>query len=151
MSIERIYFRKEKFILTLIYGKLTNTEIGEHVMEMNNELATCTGLIELADCRFLTDISELNSEGLAFAASMEKGHPRTLGGKGAIVVSSEEVFDLARVYASIAAVARDDSQVFRNLDTAIGWLEVSPLRDKILAHCTRIENSRDLLSKKLAA
>jgi len=147
MTIERIYFKKDNFILTLMYGKLTNAQIGEHVVAMNKEYASCTGVTELADCRFLTDVSKLTPEQLSIAASMEEGQPRTLGGKGAIVVSNNEIFALARVYAAVASNARDDSQVFRDLDAAINWLKVDQLRDEILVHSSRIENSGQTIAR----
>ena len=138
MAIKRIYFRENNFVLTQIYGKLTNSEISDHVIEMNHECSAEKGLMELADCRYLTDVSELNSNQLLIAATFEKGESRALGGKGAIVVASEQIFGLARVYASVAANIRTDSQVFRNMDEAITWLGVEHLKDDISKHAQEI-------------
>jgi len=138
MAIERIYFREANFVLTLIYGKLTNAEIGQHVIEMNHENAASSGMMELADCRYLTDISELSAENLMVAASMEQGQPRTTGGKGAIVAISDKVYGLARVYAAIASGIRVDSQVFRDIDQAMTFLGVDHLKEKILTHADAV-------------
>ncbi|OIQ00052.1 MAG: hypothetical protein AUK35_05310 [Zetaproteobacteria bacterium CG2_30_46_52] len=132
MAIKRVYFREDNFVLTMIYGKLTNAEINAHVIAMNKENAKVTGLMELADCRYLTDTSELNSENLMVAASMERGQSRAIGGKGAIVAISDMVYALARVYAAIASDIREDSQVFRDINLAIAFLGIEHLKDEVL-------------------
>ncbi|TLS67224.1 hypothetical protein FEF65_07225 [Mariprofundus erugo] len=131
MAIERIFFREDNFVLTVIYGRLTNAEIGEHVIQMNREYAACSALVELADCRYLHDISALSSDGLMISAGMEKGQLRTAGSKGAIVVANDVVFGLARVYAAIAAQSRIDSRVYRDLDEAVDWLGMGHLKQAI--------------------
>ncbi|PIP02583.1 MAG: hypothetical protein COW18_05265 [Zetaproteobacteria bacterium CG12_big_fil_rev_8_21_14_0_65_54_13] len=104
---------------------------------MNRENAAYAGLIELADCRYLNDISELDATGLMVSAGMEKGQLRTTGGKGAIVVATDVVFGLARVYASIAEQARIDSRVYRDMDEAIDWLDMKHLKTDILRESQR--------------
>lgn len=120
-------------MLTLMYGRLTDAEVGEHVIRMNREYAATSALIELADCRYLHDISALSADGLMVSAGMEKGQLRTAGSKGAIVVANDLVFGLARVYAAIAAQDRVDSRVYRDLDEAIDWLGMNHLKDVIYA------------------
>ncbi len=141
MTIKRVYFRDDNFVLTQIYGKLTNPEIGDHVIEMNRECSADHALIELADCRFLTDVSELNANQLLIAATLEKGHNRAIGGKGAIVVASDQIYGLARVYASVAANIRSGSQVFRDMDAAITWLGVEHLKADISRHAEEISQA----------
>jgi len=145
MAIERIYYRDHHFVLTLIYGKLTNAEIGEHVLAMNKEYAGEAALVELADCRYLTDISELDARGLMVSANLEKGQLRTAGGKGAIVVASDLIYGMARVYASIAEQSRIDSQVYRDMDKAIEWLNVVHLKDEIYEHAERVAEKQLLV------
>lgn len=140
MAIQRIYLNEHHFVLTIIYGKLTNAELGEHVVAMNEETACNVGMMELADCRYLTDVSELSAENLMIAASMETGQARVLGGKGAIVVASDTVYGLARVYAAVASDIREDSQVFRDMEQAMAFLGVTHLRQEILAHVETIVN-----------
>lgn len=133
MPIKRKYFEDENFVLTLIYGKLTRAELGQHVIEMNNEHKDKAGVNELADCRWLTDISELTTTDVVISAEMEREKGRTCGSKGAIVVASDTVYGLARAYATIAQEARVDSRVYRSMDEAIKWLEVDCLREQIAA------------------
>ena len=51
MAIERIYFKEENFVLTLIYGKLTESELITHVAEMHEEYSNIMGIREMADCQ----------------------------------------------------------------------------------------------------
>ena len=129
MSIERIYYQEPNFVLTLIYGKLTSGELADHVGTMNTEYAGIAGIKELADCRYLYDVSELSAEGLFFSAENEKGSTRVIGGKGAIVASSDVIYGLARMYSAIASNIREDSQAFRTLDEAIEFLDISNLME----------------------
>ncbi|WP_236075268.1 hypothetical protein [Mariprofundus sp. EBB-1] len=140
MAIERIYYREHNFVLTLIYGKLSNAELAEHVIKMHQENEKESALTELADCRYLTDVSELNVNGIVLSASMEKDHPRTFNGLGAIVVAhdADHIYGLARAYAAIASQARIDSHVYRSLDEAIDWLAVNHLKDEIVHACERV-------------
>lgn len=131
MPIKRKYFKDHNFVLTLFYGRLTQAELGQHVIEMNNEYKDKAGVNELADCRHLTDISELTTTGVVISAQMEKGEERSFGSKGAIVVASDAVYGLARAYATIAQEARVDSKVYRSMDEAIEWLGVDHLREQI--------------------
>ena len=132
MSIERIFFKKENFVLTLIYGKLTEAELLEHVQAMNHQYSDIYGIKELADCRFLYDVSELSGSDLLSTANLEKGSARAIGGKGAIVASSDVVFGLASMYAAIASNIREDSKAFRDMDEAFEFLELGEVKKKIL-------------------
>ena len=132
MPIERTYFEEHNFVLTLIYGKLTPIELDQHVIEMNREYGGKYAVDELADCRYLTDVSELTTTEVMIAADMEKGEGRTFGSKGAIVANSGAVYGLARAYAVVAQEARIDSRVYRSMDEAIAWLGVGHLREQII-------------------
>ena len=133
MPIERIYFEDQNFVLTLIYGKLTNSELSNHVLEMNSEYSGIEGVREVADCRYINDVSELSGRGLLTSAELEEGSSRVVHGKGAIVVASEHIYGLARMYAAIAFRIRDDSRVFYSMGEALQWMEVEPIQDKIKA------------------
>jgi hypothetical protein len=135
MPIERKYFREDNFVLTLIYGELTSAQLSDHVIQMNQENSASAGLIELADCRHITDVSQLSGNSLILSAGMERGQARTLGGLGAIVVASDEIYGLAMMYATIAKDSRIDSRVYRSMDEAIEWLGVGHLKETVLSLC----------------
>ncbi|NWF39218.1 hypothetical protein F3F96_08725 [Mariprofundus sp. NF] len=131
MAIERIYFEAENFVLTLIYGKLTNSELTTHVVEMNRDYNHIKGVRELADCRFLTDVSELTGSAVLHSAELEEGNSRVIGGRGAIVATSDLIYGLANMYAAVASNIRDESRVFRSMDEALQWLEIDPIRAEV--------------------
>jgi hypothetical protein len=132
MTIERVYFREHNFVLTIIFDKLTGRELAEHVLAMNRDYASIKGIRELADCRFLTDVSELDEGEVVFSASKEQGSLRVVGGRGAVVATSDEVYKLAKMYCDIAAQIREDAKVFRSMDDAIRWLELEDFKKDFL-------------------
>ena len=132
MSIERVFFRDHNFVLTIISGKLTGRELSEHVLAMNRDYAFIKGIRELADCRFLTDVSELEEQEVVSSAGKERGSLRVVGGRGAIVAISEEVYSLAEMYADVASRIREDARAFRSMDEAIRWLELEDFKKEFL-------------------
>ncbi len=137
MAIDRIYFKKENFVLTLIYGKLTSSELYEHVLTMNRDYNGIYGIREFADCRFLSDVSELKHQDLMSSAQTEDGSTRVVGGKGAIVAEDDKIFGLASMYAAMAAGIREDSQAFRSLNEAIEFLEIGNFKKKLMPFLTK--------------
>lgn len=151
MAITRIYFKEENFVLTIIYDKLTDLELVEHVQAMNIEYAGIYGIKELADCRYLQDISELTARDMLTTADAEKETTRIVGGKGAIVAESDVIFGLASMYAAIASNIREDSKAFRSLDEAIDFLQVGDFKKKLLEHLSKsaYEEKFKLLNKSI--
>ena len=132
MAINRIYFKEKNFVLTIIYDKLTDIELIEHVLAMNTEYEGIYGIKELADCRYLYDISELTARDMLTTADAEKESTRVILGKGAIVAETDIIFGLASMYAAIASNIREDSKVFRSLDEAIDFLELGEFKSKLI-------------------
>jgi len=131
MAIERIYYKEQNFVLTLIYDELTDLELIKHVHAMNSEYEGIFGLKELADCRFLFDVSKLTARDMLSTADAEKGTERVLHGKGAIIAESDVVFGLASMYAAIASNIREESKAYRNLDEGINALDIGDFRSVI--------------------
>ena len=140
MTIQRLYLPEHSFALTLVSGKVTNAEVGEHIMTMNHDFADKEGIIELADCRYVTDTTEVDGSSLAFIASLEEGQPRNRGGKGAIVATCNETFGLASAFASVAKNIDVVSRVCRDIEEAIEWLGVHHLKDEILSHTEGVKS-----------
>ncbi len=132
MAINRIYFKEKNVVLTIIYDKLTDIELIEHVLAMNTEYEGIYGIKELADCRYLYDISELTARDMLTTADAEKESTRVILGKGAIVAETDIIFGLASMYAAIASNIREDSKVFRSLDEAIDFLELGEFKSKLI-------------------
>jgi len=129
MAINRIYFKEENFVLTIIYDELTDIELAEHVYTMNTEYEGITGIRELADCRYLHDISQLTARDMLSTADAEKGSSRVVQGKGAIVAEADVVFGLASMYAAIASNIREESKACRSLEEALDTLDTGEFRE----------------------
>jgi len=151
MAIDRIYFKEENFVLTIIYDKLTDLELVEHVQTMNTDYEGIYGIKELADCRYLYDVSELTAKDMLSTADGEKTSTRVIQGKGAIVAESDVIFGLASMYAAIASNIREESKAVRSISEAIELLEIDEFKDKVLETLSRAayEDRFRLLNKSL--
>ncbi len=114
MAIDRIYYKEQNFLLTIIYDQLSDLELIEHVHAINNEYQNIDGLKELADCRYLFDVSQLTARDMLTTADSEKGTAI-----GAIIAESDVIFGLASMYAAIASNIREESKAYRTLDEGI--------------------------------
>ncbi len=132
MAIKRVYFEEQNFVLSVFYDKLTNVGLTQHIIDMNLAFADKAAVNELADCRYLTDISKLTGGSIALSTQMESGQKRIVNSKCAIVVDSDVVYGLAQAYATFSRNMRGDARVFRSMDKAVKWLEVADIREKIL-------------------
>ena len=131
MAIERIYYKEQNFVLTIIFDELTDQELIEHVHAMNTDYEGIYGLKELADCRFLYDVSKLTARDMLSTADAEKGSERVIQGKGAIVAESDAIFGLASMYAAIASNIREESKAYRTLDEGLDALDIGDFRSVI--------------------
>lgn len=131
MAIKRIYFENANFVLTLIYDSLTDMELVEHVHAMNTEYEGITGIKELADCRYLYDVSQLTARDMLSTADAEKGSDRVVQGKGAIIAESDVIFGLASMYAAIASNIREESKAYRKLDEGLNALDLGDARNEV--------------------
>lgn len=123
MAIDRIYYKEQNFLLTIIYDQLSDLELIEHVHAINNEYQNIEGLKELADCRYLFDVSQLTARDMLTTANGEKGTAI-----GAIIAESDVIFGLASMYAAIASNIREESKAYRTLDEGIEALGIGDFK-----------------------
>ena len=142
MSIERIFFREYNFVFSIFFGKLTGKELSAHVLAINRDYAFIKGIRELTDCRFLTDVSEVDGQEFVSSASTKQGLWGGIWGRGAIVATSGEMYNLAKMYADVASYIREDARAFRSMDEAVRWLELEdfkkyflPIINKAFGNC----------------
>ncbi len=137
MAIDRIYYKEQNFVLTIIYDELSDLELIEHVHAMNTEYKGVFGLKELADCRFLYDVSKLTPRDILSTADAEKGTERVIRGKGAIIAESDVVFGLASMYAAIASNIREESKAYRTLDEGFEALDIGDFKSVLESELSR--------------
>jgi len=104
------------------WGDITQTEIETALTEMPQMEGFRAGLNLLVDFRgCTTPIGWWQIRHLAdYARHGEQAWGRS---KWAIVVSSDLVYGLVRVFVALANTGNVSSQVFRDLDKALAWLE----------------------------
>jgi len=119
---DRIYKSNSRFVWVRISGSLNDATLQQHVLDYNGECTGRSGLLELADCRELNDVSGLSVLSCTQSAALEMGTQRVVGGRLAVLVSAELHFGLARAYAAIAGNHREEAQVFYDVGEALRWL-----------------------------
>lgn len=122
MGITRHYIKEKNFVLTLLQDKTDNSMLEEHVRMLTCETKDMHPLLELADASELRDLSGLTETGIVSSASMEIDRKPYNKDQLAIVVLSDDVYQLASMYSAISSYFRGDVKVFRDSMTAIKWL-----------------------------
>lgn len=133
MAVRHHFLPDHGFVLSCLSGALDDAGIHGHVSALNERLADASGVLELADCRTLQDLRGLSVQALISAANREAGQPRVKGGRLAVVVSSDLVYGLGRVYTTIAAEVGRSAEVFRDVEAALDWLGDGPWRAEVEA------------------
>lgn len=120
----RFYKFEHNFVLVNVTQNVDDDQLRQHVLDYNREVGDRQGLLELADCRGMTDVQHLTVQGCIECAFLERESPRVVGGKLAVLVTSPLHYGIARAYASIAELNRGSAQVFYALEEALDWLDV---------------------------
>lgn len=123
--------KERNFVLTRILDGLNDKELSEAVQQLTRETADMHPFVELADATALTDLSCLTENGVALAGSLEFDRKPYKRDRLAILVASDEVYNLAARYASTSNYFRYDIKIFRDYKTAIAWLGVADIEERI--------------------
>jgi hypothetical protein len=115
-------------INTKAFGEVTLAEVLEHFDELAADPdyePEFDVLLDLVDCKTLPDVREVRS-----AAERVTAEASSLRfGRLAVVVASEALFGMLRMFHALAESAFSDAQVFRDRDDALAWLgEFGPPR-----------------------
>ena len=115
------------FILTRVWGQLTDDDITGHVRALNEDHGDGEALLELGDARGMKpgDLRQVTFAAMFGAARMEDGQSRTRGGKLAIVADDPLIFGFARAYTALSSQFRADAGAFREIEPALEWLGLS--------------------------
>lgn len=123
--------RERNFVLSLVLDGFNDSELVEAVNDLTRQTADMHPFVELADATRVRDFSGLSDFGLAFAGSLEYDRKPYKRDKLAILVSSDEAYQLAARYASTSIYFRYDVKIFQDFGKAIDWLGVADLEDRI--------------------
>ncbi len=108
-------------ITTQAFGEVTIEEALEHFDELSADPCYEPGLdvlLDLVDCKSLPE-----TEKVRFAAGRVTASSSSLRfGRMAIVVPSDVLFGMLRMFHTLSETAFTDAQIFRDRDQALQWL-----------------------------
>jgi len=125
------FIRERNFVLSIILDGMNDEELASAVQDLTRETADMHPFVELADVTRLKDISFLTEHGVALAGTMEYDRKPYKRDRLAILVASDEVYNLAARYASTSNYFRYDIKIFRDFRAAIAWLGLADIEDRI--------------------
>ena len=121
MGLKRSHLKSESFVYTLAFGKISNQNLMEHVIALNNETQDIPDFLELADCRQIESVDELSVQGTISSSNLEISRPES---KLAILVPEDKtlIFGLARTYQMFSEEKRKAVIVTNKLEEALNFL-----------------------------
>lgn len=131
MGFKSKFIRDRKFVLTLITDGADDAQLADIVRSITRETQNMHPFVELADASELHDTSGLTAMGAALAGSLEYDRQHFKQDKLAILVASNETYELANQYASTSSYFRYGVKIFRDFNEAIKWLGVADLEKQI--------------------
>ena len=121
MTVQYQIDRSIRRITTRAFAEVTIEEVLEHFDELLADPSYEPGLdalVDLVDCETLLEIDQLRS--VAEHATADLSSLRF--GRLAIVVVSDALFGMVRMFHTLSEAAFSDAQVFRDRDQALQWL-----------------------------
>ncbi len=130
MGFTRKYIRERKFVLTLVRDRVSDKELFDHVRLLTAETATMHPFLEL------TDVTELHESGITklgtiTAGTLEIDRKPHKADKLAVLVASDEMYNMAAGYIATSFYYRYDARIFKDFKKAIEWLGVADLENEI--------------------
>ena len=110
--------RSRRMVLSRAWGCLTDAELTDNRAALFADAAFEPDMAQLYDFSGVTEL-KVTSETLRLFARTSRFSPRA---RRAMVVSSDAVFGMARMYA-IMSDKEDQIQVFRDVASAMHWLD----------------------------
>ena len=115
-------------VLSRGWGVLTDRELLAHVRALTADPRFARHFRQLADLRDVTEVQ--------FTAStireMVRLNPFWAGARRALVVTSDVVFGMARMYQLLRDESPDELQIFRKVDDALQWLGIADAKEELL-------------------
>ena len=109
-------------LTTRAFGEVTNDEVLEHFDELSADSSfepDLDVLLDLLDCKTVPDADQIRTAAARVTADLSK----LRFGRLAIVVASEALFGMLRMFHTFSESAFLEAQVFRDLDEALQWLD----------------------------
>ncbi|MFV1977936.1 MAG: STAS/SEC14 domain-containing protein [Myxococcota bacterium] len=122
MTVQYQIDRSTRRITTWAFGEVTIDEVFEHFDELSADPSyelESDVLLDLVDCETLLGIEQIRSAAGRMTANLSSFR----FGRLAIVVESDALFGMLRMFHALSEAAFSDAQIFRDRDQALQWLD----------------------------
>jgi hypothetical protein len=120
-----------RLVLTRAWGVLTDADILDHKEHLAKDPHFQAPMVELSDLRSVERL-DVTTEGVKAMVAHDAGNvDRVAGHRLALVVGSDEVFGMARMYGLRRGADGDGVGVFRDMAEAEAWLSVGQPKGEI--------------------
>ena len=116
-------------VLSRGWGVVTDRDFLAHVRALTANPRFARGFRQLVDLRDVTDIQVTAST----VREMVRLNPFGASAQRAVVVTSDVVFGMARMYQILSDESPDELQIFRKMDDALRWLGIAGAKAELLS------------------
>jgi hypothetical protein len=121
-------------VLSRGWGVLINSEILAHVRALSIDPRFVPNFHQLANLRDVEDV-EVTASTIRELARL---NPYGEGSRRAVVVTSDLLFGMARMYQILRDEPADELEIFRKLDDALRWLGVLHAKEEVLSALSQV-------------
>jgi hypothetical protein len=121
-------------VLSRGWGEVTDRELLAHVRALTADPRFARSFHQFIDLRDVTDVQITAST----IREMVKLNPFGAGARRAVVVTSDVVFGMARMYQILRDESPDEFEIFRKLDDALRWLEIIDAKEELLSAISQV-------------
>jgi len=121
-------------VLSRGWGIVTDRELLAHVRALTIDPRFVRNLHQLADLRDVTDV-EVTAATIRKMASL---NPCGDGSRRAVVVTSDLLFGMARMYQILRDEPTDELEIFRTLDDALRWLGILNAKEELISALSQV-------------
>jgi len=114
-------------VLSRGWGVVTDRELLAHVRALTANPRFAPHFHQLADLRDVTDFEVTAST----IREMAKLNPFGAGARRALVITSDEVFGMVRMYQLLTDESPDELKIFRKMDDALRWLWIADAKEEL--------------------
>lgn len=121
-------------VLSRGWGEVTDRELLAHVRALTADPGFARNFHQFIELRDVTDVQITAST----IREMVKLNPFGAGARRAVVVTSDVVFGMARMYQILRDESPDEFEIFRKLDDALRWLEIIDAKEELLSAISQV-------------
>jgi hypothetical protein len=114
-------------VLSRGWGVVTDRELLAHVRALTADPRFAPHFHQLAELRDVTDFEVTAST----IREMAKLNRFGAGARRALVITSDEVFGMVRMYQLLTDESPDELKIFRKMDDALRWLWIADAKEEL--------------------